>query len=73
MPVFRQSDTKTPFFDIANYKGDFIMDKEKTVKKDNITYVINFGFGSQKIEDLLFEYLSEKVREEISEKERVSG
>lgn len=49
------------------------MDKEKTVKKDNITYVINFGFGSQKIEDLLFEYLSEKVREEISEKERVSG
>jgi hypothetical protein len=49
------------------------MDKEKITQKGNMTYVIDFHYGNQKIEELILAYLTEKVREEIFEKERVSG
>ena len=46
---------------------------EKTIKKDNVEYTVSFCFGSEKIEDLIVGYLTEKVRKEIEEKERISG
>lgn len=46
---------------------------EQIIKKENVEYTVSFCFGSQKIENLLLEYLMEKVKEEISEKERIGG
>lgn len=46
---------------------------EKIIKEENTEYIVSFCFGSEKIEDLIMAYLTEKVRKEIEEKERISG
>ncbi|MCI7804486.1 MAG: hypothetical protein MR503_05345 [Oscillospiraceae bacterium] len=46
---------------------------EKIIKEENTEYIVSFGFGSEKIEDLIMAYLMEKVKEEIEEEERISG
>ena len=41
---------------------------EKIIKEENTEYIVSFCFGSEKIEDLIMAYLTEKVRKEIEEK-----